>query len=226
MTREEDLAQVAKLISQKGNLKFDIYDNTLSAMKKLKETAKEVIEQLQANVNGRHPIPLEYRERSEFEFEIKFAGDVLIFIMHSNIFEFSRYHEIMNTPYIKQDKERSYSGIISIYNFLSDSFKYNRMNDAGYMIGRMFINKDNHFYLEGKREIAMIYNDYSSSKFEESSSHEIIRAAILYTVNFDLLTPPYDSVKIVSVADMQEWMNNLRVKTGKRLGFQFKADEK
>jgi len=225
MTREEDLTQVAKLISQKGNLKFDIYDNTLSAMKKLKETAKEVIEQLQANVNGRHPIPLEYRERSEFEFEIKFAGDVLIFIMHSNIFEFSRYHEIMNTPYIKQDKERSYSGIISIYNFLSDSFKYNRLNDAGYMIGRMFINKDNHFYLEGKREIAMIYNDYSSSDFTEQSAHEIIRAAILYTVNFDLLTPPYDSVKIVSVSDMQEWMNNLRIRTGKRLGFQFQADE-
>jgi len=145
--------------------------------------------------------------------------------MHSNIFEFSRYHEIMNTPYINEDKERSYSGIISIYNFLSDSFKYNRLNDAGYMIGRMFVNKENHYYIEGKREIAMIYNNFSSSKFTSQSAFEIVKASILYSVNFDLLTPPYDEVKIINVADMQEWINNVRVKTAKRLGFQFQADK-
>lgn len=225
MNIQEDLSSVAQLISQKGNLKYDIYKSTLLAMKELKVSAKQIIDELKKNVNGRHPIPLEFVEKSEFEFEIKFASDVLIFIMHSNIFEFSRYHEIMNTPYINEDKERSYSGIISIYNFLSDSFKYNRLNDAGYMIGRMFVNKENHYYIEGKREIAMIYNNFSSSKFTSQSAFEIVKASILYSVNFDLLTPPYDEVKIINVADMQEWINNVRVKTAKRLGFQFQADK-
>ena len=44
---------------------------------------------------------------------------------------------------------RTYCGVINMYNFLSDSFKYNRENDLGYLIGRMFINKENTF-VEGK----------------------------------------------------------------------------
>jgi len=34
--------------------------------------------------------------------------------------------------------------MISIYNFLSDSFKFNRVNDIGYLIARVFTNKENH----------------------------------------------------------------------------------
>ena len=45
----------------------------------------------------------------------------------------------MNTSYVKEDKNRSYCGVIHLYNFLADSFKYNRLNDVGYLIGRVFI---------------------------------------------------------------------------------------
>ena len=47
---------------------------------------------------------------------------------------------------------------------------------------------------------------------------------MLYTINFDLLTPPYDSVKEVSVYEMQTTLDNMKIKTGKRLGFRFQAD--
>ena len=93
--------------------------------------------------------------------ELKFAGDVLIFMMHTNVFEFPRHHEIMRTSYIRDDKNRSYCGIINIYNFLADSFKYNRENDIGYLIGRVFINYENHYYIEGKKELGLIYNDFA-----------------------------------------------------------------
>ena len=53
----------------------------------------------------------------------------------------------------------------------------------------------------------------------------IVETAINYSLNFDLLVPPYDNVKIMSVAQIFEKMRNARIQTGKRLGFQFKSDD-
>jgi hypothetical protein len=46
-----------------------------------------------------------------------------------------------------------------------------------------------------------------------------------YTINFDLLVPPYDEVKEMKVFEMVE-INNQRmpIRTAKRLGFRFQAD--
>lgn len=227
MQGKHSIEDIAEIINRKGNLKLDIYDNTLETMKLFRQEAQNMIASLHDSAKkSKHAIPFEFKDKGDFEFEIKFAGDILIFMMHTNIFEFSRYHEIMKIPYINKDSERSYCGIINIYNFLADSFKYNRVNDFGYLIGRIFVNKDNHYYIEGKREIAMIYNDFSKSVVSIENIRQIVLSAMLYTINFDLLTPPYDEVKIVSVYDMQETIENLRIKTAKRLGFKFQADEK
>ena len=47
---------------------------------------------------------------------------------------------------------------------------------------------------------------------------------MLYTLDFDLFIPPYDKVKEVSVFEIQQLSDKLKLKTAKRLGFQFKAD--
>ncbi len=145
--------------------------------------------------------------------------------MHSNVFEFSRDHEVMKSSYIKDDKRRSYCGIIHIFNFLADSFKYNRANDIGYLIGRVFVNRESHYFIEGKREIGLLYNNFPTSKLNTRTIGSIIRSSIQYTLNFDLLTPPYDNMKEVTVMEMQTTINNLQIRTGKRLGFRFQADE-
>ena len=130
----------------------------------------------------------------------------------------------MKTPYVKEDPKRSYCGTIHIYNFLADSFAYNRDNDLGYMIGRIFVNNENHYFIEGKRELGMLYNNFNTAKITENTVLEIIESAIMYTTNFDLLTPPYDEVKLVSVAEMKMSFDRKMMVTGKRLGFRFQAD--
>ncbi len=226
MPHRHQIEEIASIIHRKGNLKLDVYERTLDAMKMMKEEAQKIINELHSiRTESKHNIPLEFKDKGDFEFEIKFAGDILIFMMHTNVFEFNRDHSIMKTLYIKKDQDRSYCGLINIYNFLADSFKYNRINDYGYLIGRIFINKENHYYIEGKREIAMIYNDFAKSVMDRESIRQILLSSILYTTNFDLLTPPYDDVKIVSVYEMQETIENMRIKTGKRLGFKFQADQ-
>jgi hypothetical protein len=130
----------------------------------------------------------------------------------------------MSTSYIREDKNRSYCGIINIYNFLADSFKYNRVNDVGYLIGRIFINKDKSYFIEGKREIGLLYNNFGQEILDEKAARQIVESAVMYTINFDLLTPPYDSLKEISLEEMQSMVDSYKLKTGKRLGFKFQAD--
>jgi len=224
MNKTDKPDRLFRIIRDKGDLKQQVYRNTLQAFKLFKKTMQELEKEYHEHVKGKTVIPFEYKDRGEFDAQLKFAGDILLFMMHSNIFEFSRYHAVMNTSYMKEDKNRSYCGIINIYNFLADSFKYNRMNDIGYLIGRVFINKEMHYYIEGKKEIGFLYNVFGESVMDKKAARRIIESAIEYTVNFDLLTPPYDSVKEVSVQEFQTTMDYLKMKTGKRLGFKFQAD--
>lgn len=212
-------------IINKATLKQDVYHNTYETFNQFKTGIKELVREFQnTEIQSKRTIPFEYKNRGEFEVELKFAGDILIFMMHTNIFEFSRDHEVMKMPYVQEDLERSYCGIINIYNFLGDSFKYKRINDVGYLIGRIFINKDMHYFIEGKREIGFLYQNFANAHMDETSSRNIIKSAIKYALNFDLLTPPYNEVKILSVYEIQTTLDNMKIKTGKRLGFKFQAD--
>ena len=216
---------LSNLVFSKGELKQRVYASTREAFALFRSTTRELIEQFELrNREEGHNIRFEYSDRGDFEFEMKFAGDVLIFMMHTNVFEFSRDHQVMKSQYIREDSSRSYCGVIHIYNFLSDSFLYPRDNDLGYLIGRVFVNADKHYFIEGKRELGMLYNNFNTSLINNESVKSIVESAIEYTTNFDLLTPPYDEVKLVSVGEMRTSFDKKSMVTGKRLGFRFQAD--
>lgn len=212
-------------IIAKASLKQEVYQNTYSTFGKFKTVIKNLVKEFQeTGTKSGRSIPFESKNRGEFEVELKFGGDILIFMMHTNIFEFPRYHEVMKMPYITEDTDRSYCGVINIYNFLGDSFKYKRINDLGYLIGRVFVNKDMHYFIEGKREIGYLFRSFDIAFMDDQAARSIITSAIKYTLNFDLLTPPFEEVKILSVYEIQTTLDNMKIKTGKRLGFKFQAD--
>lgn len=213
-------------IINKASLKQDVYELSLNNLANFKRIAESIIMQYhEMPPRGSRSIPFEFRDISQFEFELRFGGDVLVFFMHSNVFEIPRDHEVMKLPYIKEDKLRSYCGIIHIFNFLNDSFKYNRLTDVGYLIGRVFMNKENHYFIEGKREVGLLYNNFPTSVLDEKAIQSILESSIAYTINFDLLTPPFDSMKEVSVEEMLDIRDKMRIRTGKRLGFKFNEDK-
>jgi len=209
----------------KAAFKQEIYSNTLETFRLFKSVLIEMDSEYRKIFKSNPTqIPFEFRDKGEFEAELRFGGDILIFTMHTNIFEFSRDHEVMKTSYIYENKDRSYCGIIMIFNFLADSFKYNRMNDLGYMIGRVFVNIENHYFIEGKREVGQLYNNFQTSIITRETVRIILDSAIRYTLNFDLLTPPYDASKMITVGDIQTSLDNMKIATGKRLGFRFQGD--
>ena len=100
------------------------------------------------------------------------------------------------------------------------------MDDMGYLIGRIFINKEMHYYIEGKQELGLLFNNFGKNVFTPETARNIIESAVRYTVNFDLLTPPYDDMKQLTVAGLVQMQEeNKTLATAKRMGFRFKADE-
>ncbi len=219
--------QIVKTLKTKSVLLQQIFDNTQQVFGQLKEIlqeyAVEVNEQLEGASDRR--IKLEYRDRGKFEAQLQLAGDILIFSMHTNVFQFERENIIWQNSYVKQDKQNAYCGVINIYNFLSDSFRYNRSADEGYLVARIFINRDFQYMVEGKRQVTYRHDDFGQGAITPDALTEIIESTMAYTLDFDLLVPPYDTVKLVTVDQMNTKIENSKLQTGKRMGYQFRSDD-
>ncbi|MEA3452619.1 MAG: hypothetical protein U9Q83_12060 [Bacteroidota bacterium] len=217
--------QILSIISEKAVLKQKVFDKTFEIFNVLKKSLNDLEIEYNQNLKTQDSrIRIKYYDKGIFQCELKVAGDILVFYMHSNIFEFDREHKIWSMPTAKKDKDATYSGIISIYNFLADSFKYNRHEDYGYLIARIFINKEKHFFVEGKQQMGYLSDKFGDQILDQNNLISIIESAILYSQKFDLLVPPYEKVSIVNVSKILE-ARRQGIQTGKRLGFSFNADD-
>lgn len=214
-------AEILKLLKEKSATKQLIYRNTKEVFDdlvvSLKSKEKSLTSLLKNEVEN---VELEFKSNGLFDVQLKFAGDTLLFHMHSNIFDFPPTHEIFKSKYINSDKTRSFCGVINIYNFLSDSLKYNRLNDEGVLIGRIFINKEKKFFVEGDEDLGSLFKEFSKKEINSESIEEIINACMIFTLNFDLCSPNFNDVRLVSVHHLLTMSMNQKIKTSKRLGYQ------
>jgi hypothetical protein len=211
---------ILHLLSEKSVMKQDVFSNTITVFNMMKEVLRERADDLSqdvAKIDKR--ITIIYKDVSPQSMQIKVAGDILDFYMHSNVFEFDHSHPMFKSGYVKNNPLNSFCGIINIYNFLADSYKYNRLADLGYLIARIFINREKKFFIETKTQIGYKYMNFSEEPISKELLTEIVNELIIFAVTFDLFTPPFDSVRQVSVQEMQEKQSSNSLRTGKRLGY-------
>jgi len=223
---ENGRKHVVNLLKSKSVMKQNVFKNTQNWFQILKDELKECIEIISEEIGDNSKIRLKYVDAGKYEAQLFIGSDVLIFYMHTNVFRFSKSNYVNRSSYIKKDASNAYCGVINIYNFLADSYEQNRFNDAGYLISRIFINKESHFVIEGKGELEFLYRDFLNQIINKEILQDVIIKVASYALEFDLLTPPYQSVSVVSVQEMQTLSSNSKLKTGKRLGFKFKSEPK
>ena len=208
-------SKILDTIIRKSTLKQRIFDNTFSAFNELKETLLEMASELDDELDGKldRRVRLEYRDRGKFEAQLQVANDILIFQMHTDIFEFAADHPIWQNPYVQGARENS------------DSFKFNRNADEGYLIGRIFINRERRYFVEGKQQTSMRAAEFGKSEIGRDALIAILEEAIWFALNFDLLMPPYEDNKRVTVDQFNTKMDNSKFVTGKRLGYDFEVED-
>jgi hypothetical protein len=223
---EQKTEEIIKALEVKAGTKQYIFRKTVEIFNIFKQqmaiVASEVAQEMRTIDKN---IEVSSLNNGNFEAELKFSGDTLMFLMHTNVFNFPPEHAIHKTEYVRQDPLRSYCGMILIYDFLSDSIKYGRMNDIGYLIARIFINKEGHFFVQGKRQFSFLYNDFSAFEINPEIIRLIVQTSILHTIDFDLFVPPFDEVKEVTLMQKIMEAGNAALKTGKRLGFTYAEND-
>lgn len=211
---------ILRLLSEKSVMKQDVFSNTITVFNELKELLKQKSDELTLAIKQIDKrVTINYKDVTPQSIQLKVAGDMLDFYMHTNVFEFERSHPMYKSGYIKNNELNSYCGIINVYNFLADSFKYNRLNDMGYLIARIFVNRNKRFFVETKTQLGYKYANFSAQEITKDELTDIINEIIIFAIGFDLLIPPFDSVKQVSVLEIQEKSNSNALRTGKRLGY-------
>lgn len=212
------------LLKNKTALKLDIYRNTLEWFKQFKLELVACTELIRKEITDER-IRLRVVDKGDTEVQLFIGSDVVIFNMHTNVFQLERSEYASQSSYVQRNPLNSYCGIINVYDFLADSYEFNRSYDVGYLISRIFINRENHFLVEGKGELDFIYKDFMHQILSVDIIKDIILRVSIHALDFDLFTPPYESVQTATVQDLQAFNYSAKLKTGKRLGFKFESQQ-
>lgn len=221
---DELKANIIDLLSTKAALKQDIASFSESVLDQLKRLAEAEVEGLRGHISDER-VRLKIQDNGTHEFMIFVGSDVLVFQLHQNVFRMPDESGVWKTSYMQENIDRGYFGVINIYNFLAESFEQHRMNDEGYLIGRIFMNFEKHFLVEGKGQLGFLFNDLVNMELTDEKALHIIRVAMKFAIEFDLITPPYTMIQEVSLFQIQAISSDLKLSTGKRVGFKFSSEQ-
>jgi hypothetical protein len=219
---ETQFEEIVAALKDKAVLKQHIFRSTIAVFQMLRAMTDEIGKRLATKfAEIDKTVVIECTDESEFEFQIKFGGDVLMFSMQTNVQTFGPEHILTKSPYILEDIHRGYYGTLTVYNFMADSVKYNRLNDAGYLLARMMVNCDGHFYIEGLRQMNFLYPNIAENVINEAVLRSFIESSILTAIDQDLYAPAFQDVMIIPLAlKLQDQMAGAA-----KVGFQVKSDK-
>lgn len=216
----EKFNEILDKLDKKACLKQKVYRESLEVFAQFREKAAKIAEELAPKFLEKDPsVEIVFNDMGQFEFHLKFSGDTLVFMMHTNVFTFPPDHEVNKYPYINLHVERGYFGMIQIYNFLSDSLKYQRQTDVGYLLARIFTNKDKHIFVDGRRQLDYLYQDPEKNIISDAIIENIIEQSMLFCLDFDLYAPPMEMLRAINIEQKNFINNPSGVPTGKRVGF-------
>lgn len=226
MGQKEELREgILDLLKTKASVKQDIAGYSEQVFELFRKIALEEIEVMRSSIKDVR-IRLRIEEQGKFEFLIYVGSDVLVLQLHSNVFRLEDEHRLWQEDYLKNTPENGYFAVINVYNFLAESYEKYRMNDRGYLIARVLVNREHKCLVEGKGQLGELYEDVAQCELTDEAIRTILQCSMVYAIEFDLITPPYEMIQEVSVMQIQQISSDLQLATGKRLGYRFSGDNK
>lgn len=216
---QDPIENIAKILLTKSTIKQKTYRNICKAFKQIQAEARSLVEDLKSKTSERdEDIKLSVESVSDQEFHLRIAGDLLVFVLHTNIITLPADYEYNKSKYVADQPLRKYLGQINVYNFMADSFEFNRLNDPGYLLARLLINSENHFIVEGDRQVGFMFESVSAKPLENVDLNILIKLIIAQAAENDLLAPPFPQIRNITVREQMEKTQSLG--GGNKIGFQ------
>ncbi len=218
MSQQDPLDYIQQLLESKSTAKQITYKNLLHAFQHLSAESQRIVNKLKKKAKpGDDDVTVEFMPVHEHEFDVKLAGDLLVFVLHTNIVTFDETHPVMQDPYVGQQDINRYFGQIMIYNFMADSVKFNRVNDPGYLLARLLINHEGRFVIEGGGRLAEISNKISTAPISDQELNVLVKLAMTIAIENDLMAPPFPQVQFITL--MQKNEKTQEMGGGQKIGF-------
>jgi hypothetical protein len=208
----------------KSALKQDVADDLEVVFADLRKLIDLEIKALKEVITDER-VRLFVKDRGDHEFHVYIGSDVLVFNLHHNVFRLPDSNPLWGTSYFKSQPNNGYFGTIHIYNFLAESLQQNRLDDQGYLLARIFVNHERHFFIEGKGSLGYTFSDPQHMLLSSEMLQLVAQMSFAYALQFDLYIPPFELMDEVSVGQIYVMGEQLKLRTAKRLGFKMSADE-
>jgi len=219
MTSQPDpLEHIQHLLENKSTAKQVTYKNLVNAFNLLSKESKRIVQELKKKTKtSDEDVTVDFKLINEHEFHVKLAGDLLVFVLHTNVVTFDDEHPVMKSEYVKQNDINRYFGQIMIYNFMSDSLKFNRVNDPGYLLSRVLINHEARFLVEGDGQLGILFSEISTVPLTETDLNAIVKLSLTLAIENDLMAPPFTQVRFITLFQKIEKTQELGA--GQKIGF-------
>lgn len=221
---EDPITFIQHLLESKSNAKQTAYKHIRTVFSMLSEESRSIVEELKRRAKPTdRDVTVEFHQLSPQEFHVKLAGDMLIFVMNTNIVTVEESHPILNEDYIRENEVNRYFGQIMIYNFMVESLKYHRHNDPGYLLARLMVNHENRFFIEGEKELES-YNKISPDPVSEEDLKKVVKIVLKMAIENDLVAPPFTEVKSITLNQKRD--HTLELGGAEKIGFRMSYEPK
>lgn len=225
MSQSQDpISTIADLIETKSAIKQQTFRALCETFKAMKSEAKAVVEKINAEIKSKdRDISIKVINVSDHEFHIKMAGDLLVFLMHTNIVTLDHNHGFNKSDYVQQSPMRKYLGQVNVYNFMADSITYNRLNDPGYLVARLSMNFEKHFLVEGEKQLSFMFDNVSDKPISKTDLSIIIQLVLSQAIDSDLVTRPFPEIRAITLNE--KILKTQAMGGGYKIGFQLKTPD-
>jgi hypothetical protein len=224
LNSDDPIKYIKYLLESKSSAKQTAYKHICKTFSILSEESKLIVDELKRRAQpSDRDVTVEFNAVSLAEFDIKLAGDMLIFVMGTNIVTLEESHPVMMDHYIKDNEVNRYFGQIMVYNFMAESIKHNRSNDPGYLLARLMVNHENRFFIEGEKELEP-YNKISELPVSDADLKKVVKIVLKMAIENDLVAPPFTDVKSVTLNQKRD--HGLELGGAQKIGFRMSYERK
>lgn len=225
MSQNQDpISAIAELIETKSAIKQQSFRELCQVFKEMKAEAKVVVDKINKELKSKDKdISIKVVNVSDHEFHIKMAGDLLIFLMHTNIVTLDPNHGFNKSEYVQELPVRKYLGQINVYNFMADSLTYNRLNDPGYLVARLSLNFEKRFLVEGEKQLSFMFDNVSQKEISATDMNIIIQLVLSQAIDSDLVTRPFPEIRAITLNE--KILKTQALGGGYKIGFQLTSSD-
>lgn len=213
------ISKILEKLQTTTKLKLNLLDETQKVFDQCLAICQQLAEDLK-NTDAKD-IPIKVERINEYEFIFRIGADVLVFILQSNIVRLPDETYLSKSKYLKDDVSLRFFGQILIYNFLADTITYGRLDDPGYLICRILLNRERKFFIEGDRKIVYSFPELKENPLTQEKLRNLVELLAEAALDNDLLAPAFQDIMLITYNQKLEHTSSMG--NPQKIGFEMFA---